>query len=74
MITNILVLPPPQEAIPQGESEERGRRRLERSAADIKKNLKFITSSRDGTAKVWNASTLKCEETINVGKSWVTSI
>lgn len=30
--------------------------------------MKFITSSRDGTIKVWNAMSLQVEQTIKVGK------
>ena len=39
-----------------------------------KKNIKFITSSRDGNVKVWMGLNLKCEKTIHVSSSWVTAI
>jgi len=44
------------------------------SGAETKKNIKFITSSRDGTVKVWIGLALKWEKTIQVSTSWVTAI
>ncbi len=41
---------------------------------ESKKNIRFVTSSRDGTVKVWLGLSLKWEKTINVSTSWVTSI
>lgn len=39
-----------------------------------KKNIRFVTSSRDGTVKVWLGLQLKWEKTIQVSSSWVTCI
>ncbi len=39
-----------------------------------KKNIRFVTSSRDGTVKVWLGLQLKWEKTIQVSNSWVTCV
>jgi len=41
---------------------------------EYRRTIKYITSSRDGTVKVWTGTQLKWEMTIRVSKSWVTAI
>lgn len=58
MITCILVLQPE-------DMMEGGRANVHKSSGfETKKNIKFITSSRDGTVKVWMGLQLKWEKTI----------
>ena len=69
MITCILVVQPE-------DYQENGRATSSNkySGMEKKKNIKFITSSRDGNVKVWMGLNLKCEKTIHVSSSWVTAI
>ena len=42
-------------------------------AEQFKRKMRFVTSSRDGTVKIWNAFTLNWEKTITVTDGiWVT--
>lgn len=73
MITCILVLPPDTEAgnkFTMGESEEGE----DKDKGEMRKSVKYVTSSRDGTIKIWYGNTTKCDLTINVGKYWVNCI
>lgn len=68
MITSILVLQP------EDYQENTRASSHKTSGYETKKNIKFITASRDGTVKVWVGLSLKWEKTINVSASWVTAI
>jgi len=61
MITNILVLQPEDY-----QENTRASAHKSSSTLDQRKNTKFITSSRDGTVKVWMGLSLKWEKTIYV--------
>ena len=67
MITQILVLLPE-------DYQDTYRVQSHKTRVEYKKNIKFITGSRDGTVKIWNGLFLKWEMTINVSQSWVTAI
>jgi WD40 repeat protein len=41
---------------------------------EVRKTIQYITSSRDGRVKIWNAKTLRADKTINVSKYWVNCI
>lgn len=70
MITCILVLTPEAE----GKSKFSADDEEEKEMFETKKSVKYITSSRDGTIKIWYGNTQKCDLTIKVGKYWVNCI
>jgi len=46
---------------------------LEMNPELLKRKIRYATSSRDGTVKIWNAHTMQLDTTIQVTtKAWVT--
>ena len=50
------------------------RAKSHKSAYEYRKHTLYLTSSRDGTVKTWNALSQKVDKTIKVSDSWVTAI
>jgi WD40 repeat protein len=71
MITCILVLTPEAEGKSKFSADDEEEKD---EVVEGRKLVKYITSSRDGTIKIWNGNTQKCSLTINVGKYWVNCI
>ena len=73
MITCILVLLP-EHYQDSNRNTSKKSAPVSQNSSEYKKNIKFVTSSRDGTVKIWAGTGLKWELTINVSSSWVTAI
>jgi WD40 repeat protein len=76
MVTCILVLTPEAEGKSKfsADDEEEKDEEEKDEVVEGRKLIKYITSSRDGTIKIWNGNSTKCSLTITVGKYWVNCI
>lgn len=66
MITCILILLPETEGSKKFATEDPDQAEG-KDKTELRKTLQYITSSRDGTVKIWNAKTMKCDHIIKIG-------